>query len=114
VAYYEGLIRLRKKLPGLCDKSAEAYKRISEKQVQQEGLVSFVVDNTGTEEFKSEWSTLFVAYNANSEQVEVQLPEGEWVILADKNNTDCQKAVTVSAEGKFVADAASGIMLAKK
>jgi len=28
LAYYEGLIRLRKKLPGLCDKSVDAVKRI--------------------------------------------------------------------------------------
>ena len=114
LAYYEGLIRLRKKLPGLCDKSADAYKRISEKQVQQEGVVSFVVDNTGTENFKEEWSTLFVAYNANGEQVTVQLPEGEWVVLADKNEADCEKAANISADGKLAVDAASGIMLGKK
>lgn len=114
LAYYEGLIRLRKKLPGLCDKSADAYKRISEKQVQQAGVVSFVVDNTGTDTFKSEWNTLFVAYNANGEQAEVQLPEGEWVVLADKNEADCKKAASVSAEGKLTMDAASGILLAKK
>ena len=34
--YYKGLIRLRKRMPGLCDKTATAPKHISDKKVHQE------------------------------------------------------------------------------
>ncbi|MDE6517258.1 MAG: type I pullulanase, partial [Acetatifactor sp.] len=45
VAYYKGLIRLRKRLPGLCDKSADAAGRILEKKVLGPGAVAFRMDN---------------------------------------------------------------------
>lgn len=114
VAYYEGLIRLRKKLPGLCDKTAEASKRISQKKVQDKGVVSFVVDNTSEEGFEEGWSQLFIVYNASKEQAAVGLPEGEWKVLADKNDTDCVKEATCTGDMKLIVEAASGIILGKK
>ena len=54
VEYYKGLIALRTRLPGLCDKSARASKRISNVETS-EGLVSFEVDNrseTGCQEME--------------------------------------------------------------
>ena len=45
VEYYKGLIRLRKRLPGLCDKSPSAFVRITDQKICGEGIVSFRVDN---------------------------------------------------------------------
>ncbi len=45
VQFYKDLIALRKCLPGLCDKSAEAGKRIFRKNAGRKGVVSFQVDN---------------------------------------------------------------------
>ena len=114
VAYYTGLISLRKKLPGLCDKTAEAYKRISQKTIQTEGAVSFVVDNTKADGSNENWSQLFIAYNSNKEQAAMTLPEGEWVVLADKQDTDCMKEVICDADGKLIVAATSGIILGRK
>lgn len=104
--YYKGLISLRKKLPGLCDKTADAPKRISEKKVHKEKVVSFVVDNTET-------SQLFVVYNAGDSETTVAIPEGEWIVLADKNDTDCRKKASLTKDGKLIVDACCGMMLEK-
>jgi len=113
LAYYEGLIRLRKKLPGLCDKTVDAVKRISEKQVQSKNVVSFEVDNT-TKESTTNWSRLFIAYNANNEAATVTIPDGEWVVLADKSEADCEKKAVCTEGNKLTIEAMSGIVLGKK
>ena len=105
--YYKGLIRLRKRMPGLCDKTAEAPKRISDKKVHGEGLVSFVVSN-------SEENKLFVIYNAGNSQATVPMPEGEWTVLADKYSTDCRKEAPVTRGGLLIVEACSGMMLERK
>ena len=91
----------------------DAVKRISEKQVPSEGVVSFVVDNT-VDGSTENWSQLFVAYNANKEQAEISIPEGEWVVLADKYDTDCEKEIACTADMKLIVEPTSGIMLGRK
>lgn len=112
LAYYEGLIRLRKKLPGLCDKSADAIKRISGKKVWREGVVSFCVDNMD-QDGESKWSSLFIAYNNNTQSVYVDLPEGIWTVLADKYHTDCEKMPIFTTDGQLIIDGCSGIIIGK-
>ena len=111
VDYYRGLIRLRKRLPGLCDKSASAAERITDRRIHGEGVVSFRVDN-GTADGGGEWEELFVIYNASSGNCTVALPEGKWEILADGNEADCRRAVAESENGIRV-EAHSGMMLGK-
>ena len=114
--YYQGLIRLRKKLPGLCDKSANAKDRITDRTVLGDGVVSFQVDNRADDEKWSKlaagdkYERLLIAYNASKEEVALDLPEGEWVILADDRETDCRKPVKRT---KQEVAACSGIILGK-
>ena len=112
LTYYEGLISLRKKLPGLCDKSAAAAKRISRKKVWKEGVVSFCVDNRPTDD-ASKWSELFIAYNNNAQRVFVDLPEGKWTVLADKYDTDCEKIPVLNDQGQLIIEGCSGIIIGK-
>ncbi len=58
VEYYSGLIALRKRLPGLCDKSKDAWKRIRD-EWKTDGVVGFLVDNH-SESQPSLWETLCV------------------------------------------------------
>lgn len=108
VSYYKGLIALRKTLPGLYDKSPEAYKRISQETVHGTGIVSFLIDNTesyttnsvGLE--ASPWKTLFIVYNASEQDVSITLPEvttpdvsethvhNRWTVLANGTQTNCR------------------------
>lgn len=77
--YYRGLIRLRKQLPGFCDKSQKAGKRITKETIAEKGVIHFSVWN-GEE---SLWKRLFVICNSQKQEKLVKLPEGEWELLLD-------------------------------
>lgn len=109
VNYYRGLIRLRKKLPGLCDKSPQAVKRIRSRRIHGEGVVSFLVDNKSQGSCGS-WDNLFVIYNAADEDWDIMIPEGSWEVLADGRETDCRKAAEKTKKGIRV-EAHSGMLL---
>lgn len=98
VEYYRGLIALRKRLPGLYDKSAAAGRRISGQTVHREGVVSFFVDNSGDLEG---WDKLYVVYNASDRLYTVELDTEGWEILVDGERADFRekaaKRVTVAA-----------------
>lgn len=125
LSYYKGLIRLRKKLPGLCDKSAKAGQRITERTVHSAGVVSFRVDNRvmeGKHTSGEGYDKLWIAYNASDKAAELSLPEGEWVILADGQEADCRKQITFAQteaqtcqlkDRIFAVPAMSGMILAK-
>ena len=109
VEYYKGLIRLRKHLPGLCDKSASASTRITEKKIHKSGVVSFRVDNTSSD--KEGASELLVIYNADTEDYPFRLPEGTWAVLADGMAADIKRALHTEEKEVLVA-AHSGMLLA--
>ncbi len=122
VDYYKGLIRLRKRQPGLCDKSPSAAERIKEKEVHGEGVVSFLVDNRTVSGKKdctaadraehAGWDELRVIYNVSDRECNVKLGKGQWQILADGETADCCKAAVETEKGICVA-AHSGMMLGK-
>lgn len=106
VSYYRGLIRLRKQLPGLCDKSPGAAKRILDGTVQGDGIVSFQVDNRDSQH--SPWDELLVVYNASDREYMVGLPgadiaavrsHGEPDITAERSHEEPDIAVMWSPEG---------------
>ena len=86
IEYYRGMIGLRKQLPGLCDKSAEAKERIQTLQ-KRPGWVGFLVDNRANDKEPTKqqngWEKLCIIYNANQKSENIHLPEGTWEILAD-------------------------------
>lgn len=94
VSYYKGLIALRKSLPGLCDKTADAKYRISNEKIHGPGVVSFQVDNRSKEK-TSLYAALFILYNASKKEFQTALPDGDWVILANGEQAGypvpCQK-----------------------
>ena len=117
--YYKGLIRLRKRLPGLCDKSETAWKRVQGQAIPAEGVVSFFVDNRtadNQESFlreKEQWETLFIVFNSSKERFTTRLPEGNWQILADGEETDCRKEPHCDPDGCICIMPGSGIILGK-
>ena len=120
VDYYKGLMRLRKRLPGLCDKSPEAVARISCGRIHGEGVVSFLVDNRAPAD--SPWEELFIVYNASGQETAVSMPEGAlspegpegqyglWEVLADGLETDCRRKAEI-AGGQILVAAHSGLLL---
>lgn len=126
VAYYKGLIRLRKGLPGLCDKSAAAAGRILDQKVLKPGAVAFRMDNRPGEQWEALtekvplmpkthtcWKELFVVYNASDGTIETELPEGLWTVLADGRRTDYGSGDAVIREGLLSVPAGSGVILGR-
>lgn len=130
VEYYKGLISLRKKLPGLCDKSPDAFRRITDQKIRGEGVVSFRVDNRSSE--KSGWHELYVVYNASAKEYTAAVPgagvgrnafgmpedqgdartaECRWEILADGRETDCRRQLGESVSAGIVVGPCSGLLL---
>lgn len=106
--YYRQLIRLRKSLPGLCDKSPQAGKRIVEPNVYREGVVSFQVEEGGPC-----GERLFVAYNATGHDYAIQLPSGRWTVRADGVNADQHRPLISHGNWATVAPR-SGMLLMKQ
>ena len=80
VDYYRGLIALRKRLPGLRDKSERAGERVSHVRQLAEDCAALQVDNSGAE---SPWRRLLLAFNAGRRPAALKLPRGGWDLLAD-------------------------------
>ena len=78
--YYRGLIALRKQLPGLCDKTPEAAGRIiCAKQVGENAAAVWMHNHGG----ESPYAELLPMFNASAVDVPVALPNGQWAVLAD-------------------------------
>lgn len=121
VDYYRGLIRIRKKLPGLCDKAPSAAERITGQRIHGEGVVSFLVDNTGSA--PCPWDELFIVYNASPDKYAVALPDcakasdasepGAWEVLADGTEADCRRKAELQ-EHTILAAPHSGMLLGRR
>ena len=79
VEYYRGLIALRKQLPALCDKSADAKKRLLVARQLSQDAAAVWLDNGAD----SRYPQLVLAYNASEQDIAFALPRGKWAVLAD-------------------------------
>ena len=76
--YYRQLIRLRKSLPGLCDKSTGAWDRVVGQTVLAPRVVTFQVEDGG-----GPGKQLLVFYNASQWEYVYHLPGDGWAVRAD-------------------------------
>lgn len=105
VDYYRGLIALRKQLFGLCDKSSAAADRMLTSW-KKEKAVGYCLNNKEPGNTQK-WECIYVVYNAGEQAMEVELPQGQWEILADKENSFAWKnpagiEKTATAAGKGI------------
>ena len=106
--YYRGLIRLRRALPGLLDKSAEASARVTNQTVHRPGTVSFQLDRGGPE-----GERLLIVYNACWEEFRLELPAGRWIVRADGQWADQHRPA--GTEGSWVTvPKCSGMLLLRR
>ena len=78
--YYRGLIALRKRLPGLRDKTPHAAERILSVRAPGEGCAALLIDNAGPD---CPWKRLYLVFSVRQDAAVVPLPDGEWDTLAD-------------------------------
>ena len=133
VTYYKGLIGLRKRLPGLCDKSERAANRIFRKRIEAERVVSFCVDNCSEDygasgdygasedyeagrdgmhpEITENWYTVFTVYNSSETAAELELPAGEWYWLLKEGDSSLWKQRTKPVNGRITVAPVSAAVL---
>ena len=106
--YYRELIRLRRSLPGLCDKSAAAGARVTEKTVHRPLTVSFQVEGGGPR-----GERLLIVYNAGPEEFSLLLPDGRWTVRADGRQADQHRPAGYGGD-RIAAAAYSGMLLLRE
>ena len=84
VDYYRGLIGLRMQMPGACDKTAGADKRVLWVKELAQDCVMACLDNRGS---NSKWEQILMVFNCSSRSGNAQLPSGNWQILVDAENS---------------------------
>ena len=107
VHYYQGLIALRKKISGLCDKSEDSDKKITDIWKEKQ-IVGFNVNN----DEGCLWSQVKVIYNASKKAFLCDL-DGNWELLCDGNDSWCfEKEIHV--DGQVEVSAQSVVILGRK
>ena len=84
VDYYRGLIALRMQLPGVQDKTMNAAKRVLWVKELGTDCVMACVDNKGK---GSKWEQILMIFNCSGRSGNAHLPDGNWQILADGENS---------------------------
>lgn len=108
VDYYKGLIALRKQISGLCDKSENSYKHITDMWKQKQ-VVGFSVNN----DKNSLWSQIKVIYNASKKDFEAKLSCGDFEVLCDGNDSMLWKK-NISVKAPIKVGKQSVLILGKK
>lgn len=107
VHYYQGLIALRKKISGLCDKSEDSDKKITDVWKEKQ-IVGFTVNN----DEGCLWSQVKMIYNASKKAFLCDL-DGNWELLCDGNDSWCfEKEIHV--DGQVEVSAQSVVILGRK
>jgi len=93
-SFYKDLIRLRKNHPAFRMTSvAMIQKHLSFLDVESPLVVGFLIANYANGD---DWEKILVFYNGANNEVVVELPEGQWIIVATKNEIN---ELGVSVEG---------------
>ncbi|WP_271711527.1 type I pullulanase [Marinigracilibium pacificum] len=75
-----------------------------------DGVVSYEIDATGLE--NETWEKVIVVYNARRESLEIELPEGDWKVIVNKDETN--ESGIITASGKIEVPEISMMILVKE
>lgn len=108
--YYKGLIDLRKAHPAFrMTTTEEVQNNITFQDVAQANVVAYTIDNSPNGESAE---SIFVAFNANKEDVTLQLPEGEWDVYVDGEAAGTE--IISSVKGTVTVSPISALVLMKE
>ncbi len=108
--YYKGLIALRKAHPAFCMTTTEdVQNNITFQNVGDSNVVAYTINNSPNSE-KAE--SIFVAYNANKEDITLELPEGKWNLYV--NGETAGTEVLYSVSGAVTISPISAVVLIKE
>ena len=78
-AYYRFMIELRKELPVLANRNADALEGISFLE-ENDAVIGFVIED---EKCSGKWNKAVIYYNPYTEDIIKALPDGEWHLITD-------------------------------
>ncbi len=111
VAYYKGLIALRKAHPAFALGTAEAVREhLSFIEHENEAAVGFVLE--GLEGIDSA-RRIVVLMNGSRDSVKFDIPAGNYVVLADGSGIDLTGRVTLNSDGVATVAPIEGVILAE-
>jgi pullulanase len=97
VEYYQGLIKLRREHSAFKMNSVDQIRKHLEfMDNTPKNTVAFLLKNYANND---SWKDIIVIYNANKKNITVNIPEGNWNVVADKNRigVDVIRTVTCSS-----------------
>ncbi len=110
MAYYSGLIDIRKSHPAFHMGSAELVRRNLEFLPTQDCLVAFHLKSglrlQGVDE---SWGDIYVALNANKQARTITVPEGEYTVVV-RNIAACERGIAVINGGTVTVPAQSALI----
>ena len=106
--YYRNLIQLRKSHPAFRLATAELVnKHLQFIEGTPEQVVAYTLnDNAGGDE----WNQIVVAFNGSSEAVEIEIPEGKWMVIANDATIDLAGEKTIEGNKATIAASAALIL----
>lgn len=108
--YYKGLIALRKAHPAFRMTTTEdVQNNLAFQNVEDANVVAYTIDNSPNAESAE---SIFVAYNANKEDVTLTLPEGKWNLYV--NGETAGTEVISSVNGTVTVSPISAVVLIKE
>ena len=100
VEYYKGLIELRKKIKNLYINTADCVKNVKFIETKMENVVAFTIKNNNNND--GLWNELYVVYNSSEKDVKLDIPDGKWQLLINKDSSeifktkvDCKNEINV-------------------
>ena len=100
VEYYKGLIELRKKIKNLYINTADCVKNVKFIETKMENVVTFTIKNSNNND--GLWNELYVVYNSSEKDVKLDIPDGKWQLLINKDSSeifktkvDCKNEINV-------------------
>jgi pullulanase len=109
--YVKSLISLRKSHPAFRMRSTEAVaKHLEFLPSQWALLVGFLIKNHANND---PWDKILVIYNGSKQEQAIQIPEGEWVIVANRNTVD-NRGIDLIAGPNLKIQAISTLILVDK
>lgn len=85
VEYYKGLIKIRKNFSGFYNGKLDIVDKIKFLPITEKGVVIYTLQNdNNTDDL---WNEVYVAYNSTKKDIEVNLSNGKWQVLADSESS---------------------------
>lgn len=89
VEYYKGFIELRKKIKNLYINTADCVKNVRFIETKIENVVAFTIKNKNSND--GLWNELYVVYNSSEKDVKLDIPDGKWQLLINKDSSEIFK-----------------------